>query len=194
MNKLLIAATLTGLSLSAFAAEADAFAQVVNQEIAVKSGQKILIASDSGKLNIKTSESGVLSYRVEFVKNQTGWLDFGPKPTQKDFDECTAIYTEEKGLKIHTGNGLNAIVIVSVPAKNALDVQLASGVLVVGPRSGKVDAFIGSGTLEYDAAELPAGTCVTATINAGTVKNQRDFNCASVGAVLHGQSGLITVK
>lgn len=194
MKKLSIALLLSCAVLSAGAVEGKILTQVVKNEVVLKPGQKIAVASDSGKLTVSSSESDTFAYRVEFLPNKTGWLDFSKGPTEKDYDECTAVYTPEGGLKISTGKGLNAIVTVSVPAKNALDAQLSAGILTIGPRAGLVEAFVGDGILEYDASALGAGVCVTATINAGTVKNKRDFNCKSVGAVLHGHSGLITVK
>jgi hypothetical protein len=73
-------------------------------------------------------------------------------------------------------------------------IKTSSRTRLIGARTSKVDAFIGEGILEYDSAGLPAGSCVTASINAGIVNNNRDFNCANVGAVLHGHSSIITVK
>lgn len=194
MKTLAIALLLSTGASSACAAEGKIVPQAVTNEVAMKPGQKIAVASDNGKLIVNASESETLTYRVEFIPNKTGFLDFGAGPTQKDYDDCKATYTADQGLKVQVGKGLNAVVTVNAPAKAALDAQLKSGILTISARAGKVEAFIGEGILEYDAAGLPAGVCVTASINAGTVSNKRDFNCASVGAVLHGHSGIITVK
>lgn len=189
MNKPLIA-----LMFASWSAQAQA-ARLVENQIDVKPGQKIVVAQDKGKLTVNPSTGATLSYRVEFVPDQRrSWWDRTPGPTQQDYDDCTATYSAEQGLRIHTGKGLSAVAVLNVPVTPALDAQLKAGILAIGQRAGRVEAFIGSGILEYDASGLPAGTCVNASINSGTVANERDFDCSSVGAVLHGHSGIITVK
>jgi hypothetical protein len=189
MKKQLIA-----LALSMLAVGADA-AQPIQNEVALKAGQKVQVAQDKGTLTIKEAADGKLSYRVEFVPDRKkSWWETAQGPTPRDYEDCKATYSAEQGLRILTGKGLNAVAVLNVPSKPGLDAQLKSGVLTIGQRTGRVEAFIGSGILEYDAGGLPAGTCVNASMNTGTVTNERDFNCDSVGAVLHGNSGIITVK
>lgn len=195
MKQLSIALLLAAWAVTASAVEGKIVAQVVKNDVEVKPGMKVLVAVDKGQLTVSASQSSVLSYRVAFQPDRKGsWLDRSKAPVQKDYDECTAAYTAEQGLKVHTAKGISAIVTVVVPARQALDAQLSAGILTIGARPGKVDAFIGDGILEYDGSGLSAGVCVTASVNAGTVSNNRDFNCASVGAVLHGHSGVINVK
>lgn len=189
MNKPLMA-----LMLASWATKAQA-AQLVQSEVELKPGQRVVAAQDKGMLTVTPAEEGKLSYRVEFVPDQkkSRW-DRSPVPTQQDYDDCKVTYTPEQGLRIQTGKGLKAVAVLSIPAKSAVDVQLDAGILAIGRRPGHVDAFIGNGILEYDASDLPAATCVNASMNSGSVTNERDFNCDSVGAVLHGHSGIITVK
>jgi hypothetical protein len=195
MKKLSIAVLLTAGAIYAGAADGEAAAAVIMNEVAVKPNQKIVVSSDKGKVTVTSSDSATLTYRVEFVPDQKGsWFNRAPQPTPAEYAQCSAVYSDEQGLKIRTAKGISAVVTIAVPARQALDAQLSAGVLTIGSRSGKVDAFIGEGILEYDSAGLPAGTCVVASINAGTVSNNRDFNCGFAGAVLHGHSGIITVK
>lgn len=94
-----------------------------HEKVAVKPDQKVFVAQDKGKLTIGASESGMLTYQVEFVPNHKGWFDFDPAPTQKDYDECTVAYTAEQGLQIHTVKGLNAVATVGVPAGLAINAK-----------------------------------------------------------------------
>lgn len=193
MKNLPLALLISMVTLSALAAgEAG---KVVSNEVAIKGDQKLVFSSNKGNIKIGVSKNGTVSYKVEFVPDQKpSWWERGSAPSPKAFEDCTAEYTPEGGLKVTTAEGIGAVVILNLPDRQPLDAQLSSGILAIAARTGKVDAFIGKGILEYDSAGLPAGFCVTASINAGTVKNTRDFNCANVGAVLHGHSGIITVK
>lgn len=180
---------------SAALAAGETAGKVISNEITIKADQKLVFSSNKGNIKIGVSKNGTLSYKVEFVPDQKpSWWERGSAPSPKAFEDCKAEYTPEGGLKVTTAEGIGAVVTVNLPDRQALDAQLSAGILSIAARTGKVDAFIGEGILEYDSAGLPAGSCVTASVNAGTVSNNRDFNCTNVGAVLHGHSGIITVK
>lgn len=195
MKNLPLALLISMGSLSAALAAGETAGKIVSNEVVIKADQKLVFSSNKGNIKIGVSKNGTLSYKVEFVPDQKpSWWERGTPPSPRAYEDCKAEYTPEGGLKITAADGIGAVVTVSVPDRQALDAQLSMGILAIAARTGKVDAFIGEGILEYDSAGLPAGFCVTASINAGTVKNNRDYNCANVGAVLHGHSGSITVK
>lgn len=195
MKNLPLALLISIGSLSAALAAGETVGKVVSNEVAIKGDQKVMFSSNKGNIKIGVSKDRTLSYKVEFVPDhKPSWWETGSAPSPKAYEDCKAEYTQEGGLKVTAAAGIGVIVTVSLPDRQALDAQLSAGILTIGARTGKVDAFIGEGILEYDSAGLPAGYCVTASINAGTVSNNRDFNCTNVGAVLHGHSGIITVK
>lgn len=193
MNQAALALALGLVSLTAAAAEQAA--PSVESEAPVKPGQTVSIKVDKGQLRIAVGRAPVAQYKVEFVPDRKpSWWERADAPDPKAVADCKAEYTAEGGLKVATGKGINAIVTVSLPDRQPLNAQLMAGILAIDARTGTLEAFIGKGILEYDSAGLPAGSCVRATINAGTVQNIRDFNCTQVGAVLHGHSGIIKVK
>lgn len=169
--------------------------RVVEGSAPVKTGRKIFVKANKGEVRITAAKAGEASWRVEFSPDGAGnLLRLGSAATVKDYDACKVEFDAEKGLTIDAVKGVSVKITVFVPAHAALDAQLGGGILDIGARPGPTNAFIGAGILEYDASALPAKVCVTASINAGTVSNGRDFDCASVGATLHGHSGVIKVK
>lgn len=165
--------------------------RVVEGTAPVKTGRKIFIRSNKGILKIEATKDAVVGWRVEFSQDRDGLSGLA---TTKDFDACKVEFDAEKGLTIDAAKGIGAKITVTVPEKESLDALLSAGILGIGPRPGPTNAFIGAGVLNYDASALPAKVCVAASINAGSVENSRDFNCASVGATLHGHTGTIKVK
>lgn len=169
--------------------------RVVEGKAPGKAGRKIFVKINKGEVKISAAKAGEVSWRVEFSPDGAGsLLRLGPAATQKDYDACNVEFDAEKGLTVDAVKGVSAKITVAVPANESLDAQLGAGILDIGARPGPTNAFIDSGILEYDASALPAKVCVTASVNAGTVTNSRDFDCASVGATLHGHSGVVKVK
>jgi hypothetical protein len=167
--------------------------RIVEGKAPVKIGRKIFVKSNKGVFKIESAKGAEVVWRVEFSQDKGGWLRLSPV-TVKDFDACKVEFDAEKGLTIDAAKGISAKIMVAVPGEESLDAVLSAGILDIGPRRGPTNAFVGAGTLDYDAGALPAQTCVTASINAGSVENSRDFNCAAVGATLHGHAGTIKVK
>lgn len=169
--------------------------RVVEGKAPVKAGRKIFVKVNKGEVRITAAKAGEASWRVEFSPDGEGsLLRLRPSATEKDYDACKVDFDGEKGLTVDAVKGVGVKITVAIPANEALDAQLGAGILDIGARPGQTNAFIDAGILEYDASALPAKVCVTASVNAGTVTNSRDFDCASVGATLHGHSGVVKVK
>lgn len=189
MKKPLIA-LLLALPLSAAAGS-----KTVSESVKVKPDQRISVQMDQGALSVKPSASGAMTYHVEFVRERRGWFFGSTVPTAQDLESSTASFDAAKGqLTIRTGKRLKSVVTVEVPAKQPLDVQLKVGTAEIGRVTGKLDAFVDVGVLKYDASALASGVCVTATVKTGAVTNDRDRDCKSVGAVLRGGTGTISVN
>lgn len=190
MKKPLIALMLS-LPLSAAAADH----KIVSENVKIKPDQRIHVEMDKGALSVTPSSAGAMTYRVEFVRERRRWFFGNTVPTAHDLEDSSASFDAAKGvLTIRTGKRLKALVKIGVPAKQPLDVQLKVGTADIGPVSGKLEAFVETGVLTYDASALAAGVCVSASMKFGEVENDRDHNCKSVGAALHGQMGTISVN
>lgn len=186
-------AVLLSLSLSAAAADG----KTVSDSVKIGAGRKIRVEMDKGLVVVKSSAAGTLTYRVQFTAERTGWRWFfgSTVPSARDYDASTAAFDAATGvLSVRSGRRVSAVLTVEVPAKQALDLQLAVGDAEIGPRSGKLDAFVGVGELEFDGSALPSGACVETALEAGSVENARDQRCKSVGATLHGRVGSIAVN
>lgn len=197
MKKLPIALLLSTMAMSVGAVEGQAVAKVFSQEAAVRAEQKIRVEVDRGELKVAPGEPGKLSYQVEWVPSHSrSFFKMFDKnaPTQKDYDACSASYSAEKGLQIKTGERVNAVVTVGIPAGQPLDIQLEAGVLEVGKLTGKLSAALETGTMKYDGTGLPAGACVEASVKTGAVENKRDRGCKAVLVTLRTGTGTITVK
>lgn len=167
--------------------------RVVEGKAAVKAGRTIFVRSNKGVLKIAAANGAEVGWRVEFSPDRDGLFGYAAA-TAKDLDSCKVEFDADKGLTIDAAKGVSAKITVSVPGKESLDAALSAGILDIGPRPGPTNAFIDAGVLDYDASALPAKVCVTASVNAGSVENSRDFDCAAVGATLHGRAGTIKVK
>lgn len=190
--RLLVAAVLLAPAVSR---AAEAPSRVVEKAVPLKQGVKARVSVDKGQLTVTASKSGTLTYKVEFTPDsKPSWWSRSSAPAQKDYDACAVEFDAKSGLRVTTVKGISALVSIGVPEATALDAALSAGILKIGPRTGPVEGFIGSGILEFDASALPASVCVRASVNAGTVNNARDFNCETTAARLHGHSGIITVK
>ncbi len=172
--------------------------KVASDQVKIEADRRISVRMDTGYLTVSPSAAGVITYRVKFVPDETrSMFRFfgGVGPSQRDYDDCSAIFDAAKGtLTIRTGKHLDAVVTVEVPAQQPLDLNLADGEIKIGAVSGKLDAFINDGIIKYDASALAPGACVKAAINDGVVENKRDFPCETASATLHGHSGIISVK
>lgn len=190
MKKPLIALLLSlPLSAAAFGSK------IVSENVKIKPEQRIHVQMDKGALSVTTSAAGAMTYRVEFVRERRRWFFGSTVPTAHDLEDSSASFDAEKGvLTIRTGKRLKAVVTVGVPAKQPLDVLLKVGTADIGPVTGKLDVSVEVGVLKYDASALASGVCVTASMKFGEVANDRDQNCKSVGAVLRGGTGTISVN
>lgn len=190
--------SLIALALSLPLAVAAADGKAVSDRVKIDADRRIRVEMDKGSLTVTPSTTGYITYLVKFVPDETRPMfrffgGVGPSP--RDYDESSASFDALKGvLTIHTGSHLDAVVTIEVPVKQPLGLQLTTGEAKIGPVTGKLDAFIKDGILKYDASALAPGVCVKATINDGIVENNRDFKCESAGAVLHGHTGIISVK
>lgn len=196
MKRLPIALLLSGLAMSVGAVEGQAVAKVFSQEAAVKADQTLRVGLDRGELNVAPGEPGKLSYQVEWKPSRSRSFFKSDKdsPTQKDYDDCSAAYSAEKGLEIKTGERIEAVVTVRVPQAQPLEVKLDAGVLEMGKLTGKLSAHLDRGTMKYDGRALPAGACVDATVKTGGVENKRDEGCKTTLVTLRARTGLIAVK
>jgi hypothetical protein len=193
MKKFLIA---LAMSLPLFARASDG--KIVSDKVGIEPQQKIRVEMDKGTLTVAPSASESLTYEVEFVLNQPGsglFRIFDRKvPSPKDCEQCTATYSVETGLVIHSGEDFNAIAKIGIPVKQPLAVTLSAGRIDLGPLTGKIEALLGAGTLRYDASALPSDICVDASVKSGSAHNTRDTNCKSIGVTLRTQTGKVSVE
>ena len=137
-------------------------ASVVHQGSFAIEGKTVRISQDKGNLVIVSSNTSLLIYRAEFDRAFWG----GGDPV-KSKAEANA---KEKKLIIGAGTGVRARVIVYVPADVTLDVQLGEGTLEIGQLSGKIEASVANGTLEFNSGALPKGACAQARATNGYIE------------------------
>jgi hypothetical protein len=160
-----------------------------------KAGQMLVLSLDKGDVHVEASKTGELTWKVKFKADQgPSLIRLGSGPSQKDLDACTASWDSQKGFVVTTADGVGVEITVAVPEKESLQADLKAGILNIAARTGKTDARIGAGILEFDSSALPKDACVTASMNSGVVRNKRDIRCAVPAAILHGDSGVLTVN
>ncbi len=189
--KMPMIALLLSLPLSAVATGG----KIVSESVKIKPEQRIQVDMDQGALSVAPTAGGAMTFRVEFEAERHGWFFGSSAPTARDLESSTASFDAAKGvLTIRTGRRLKAKVTIGVPAKQRLAVRLKLGTADIGPVTGKLDASVEVGDLSYDASALAAGVCVSASVKSGEVENERDHDCKSVGPVLRGGAGTISVN
>ena len=179
---------LVAMAFSAGAAQGQAGAKDVSGQVELKAGAWFRVDGDKGHIEVYPIASGPVTYEVRFQ------ADHGTRPSQQDYDDSSAVYDAAKGLSIRTGKHLEMKVKIGVPAKQPVEVQLETGLVEIGQLTGKIEARVQTGELDYDARALPADVCVNASVNEGSVTNNRDFRCRTGEANLHVHTGTLEVK
>ena len=186
--KTLIAGMFFALAPVAGALQAQAASTIVSDKVKLKPGEWFRIDGDKGSIEVFPISSGPITYSVEFRPDQ------GTSPSKKDYSDSTASYSAAKGLTVRTGKHLGIQLKIGIPIQQPLQVQLETGRIVIGQLTGKIDAKLKTGEIDYDARALPVDVCVNASANEGSVTNNRDFRCKAGEANLHVHTGTVEVK
>ncbi|MFI5363164.1 MAG: hypothetical protein ACHQ49_14450 [Elusimicrobiota bacterium] len=179
---------LSALTASATAVQSPAPSKFVSDKVGLKPGEWLRVDGDKGRIKIYPIASGPISYEVEFHPDQ------GTVPSQRAYGDSWAAYDAAKGLTLRSGKDLEIILKIGVPAKQPVKVVLETGRIEIGQLTGKIDAKLETGELDYDASALPADVCVNASTSEGSVTNHRDFRCKPGEANLHVHTGTLEVK
>ncbi|MFI5363161.1 MAG: hypothetical protein ACHQ49_14435 [Elusimicrobiota bacterium] len=187
MNTLAALLSLT-LPLSAGAAQDSSATKVVSGTVILKTGDWFRVDGDKGGIKIVPIASGPITYEVAFRADPASAKRAG------SFDDSSAVYDAARGLTIRSGKDVEIKVKIGVPAGQAVKADLETGAIEIGRLTGKIDAKVETGELDYDARALPADVCVNASANEGSVTNKRDFRCKPGEANLHVHTGTVEVK
>lgn len=188
-------AFILSLPLAACGQAGDKQAATMSSPLELPSGQQLRVEVNRGQVVVEPSGAEAPSYEVRFKKDQSLMVYLGLRkdPQGGACPDCTASYERSKGLRVQSPEGVNAIVKVRVPAEQALAVGLEVGTVKIGALTGRIDAEVGVGTLDYDASALPKGACVDASVKTGATHNNRETGCTSVTAKLMTRTGTVTV-
>ena len=132
------------LTLSASAAQVKPATNIISGKISLKSDEWFRVDGDKGRIVVFPIASGPATYEVEFQ------ADRGTAPSQKDYDDSSASFSASKGLIVRTGKHLGIRLKIGVPAKQPVQVQLKTCLIEIGPLTGRIDAKLETGEIDYD--------------------------------------------
>lgn len=158
----------------------------------LKAGRAIKIALNRGKLKIESGAAESVGIDIRFTDSgDGGWFSRGP--SENSIAKSLASFNTADGvLTVFAGEGLKAEGSIILPADAVLRVDVETGTLTIAPREGRTDAYVATGTLVYDGAKVPKGSCVESSVKVG-VNNGGSGGCASPAASLDVGTGVVTV-
>lgn len=188
MRKIAAALALGALPAFAAGAEPRAVPRTVWNTVELKPTEWFRVDADAGRIEVFPIVSGPAIYEVKFQPDRRA------SPTAKDYEDSSTSFSPDQGLVVHAGKHLGARIRIGVPAAQPVAISQGTGRLEIGRLTGRIEARLENGRLQYDARGLPAGICVDALAEDGHVDSRRRSGCKPGLAKLRVHAGRLIVK